>query len=76
MVTGAPPGSIHNYQDRGLTNAISTARRVGLEIPEDVTVLAVEATDLLTLGGPIHPAVEAAIPKVLDLLSNLLGAGK
>ena len=76
VVTGAPPGTIHHYQDRGLSNAISTARRFGLHVPAEVTVLAVEAADLLTLGGPMHAAVEAAIPRVLDALCSLLAPWK
>ena len=70
VITGAPPGTLHEFQDKGLLNAISTARQLGLKVPSEVTVLAVEAADLLTLGGPMHPAVEAAIPRVLELLSD------
>jgi hydrogenase maturation protease len=72
LVTGAPPGTIHELDDKGVRNAISTARQLGLKVPSEVTVLAVEAADLLTLGGPMHPSVAAAIPRVLDLLAKAM----
>jgi hydrogenase maturation protease len=52
----------------GLFDALALARQLDLPTPEEVTIIAVEAADCLTVGGTMHPSVRAAIPKVLDLI--------
>ncbi len=51
----------------GLFDALALARQLELPAPEEVTVIAVEAADCLTVGGRMHPAVAAAVPKVVQL---------
>lgn len=65
----APAGAAHGA---GLFDALALARRLGLPAAEDVVIIAVEAADCLTLGGPMHPAVEAAIPRVLEIVQSSL----
>lgn len=52
----------------GLFEMLAVARQLSLDAPLEVLILAVEAADCLTVGGGMHPAVEAAMPQVVDLI--------
>lgn len=65
---GARGGSPHFI---GLFETLALARELGLAAPSEVTIFAVEAADCFTLGGPMHPAVSAALPRVVDLVREL-----
>jgi hydrogenase maturation protease len=69
QVCSAPGGSPHFL---GLFDVLRVARELGIEVPADVVILAVEAFDCRTLGGSMHPAVERAIGQAVDLASELL----
>jgi hydrogenase maturation protease len=66
---GAPGGSPHFI---GLFETLALGRALGLRVPADVTILAVEAADCLTLGGAMHAAVSAALPRAVELVKDLL----
>jgi|WetSurMetagenome_2_1015567.scaffolds.fasta_scaffold498095_2 hydrogenase maturation protease len=68
-----PGGSPHYV---GLFEAIQLAGKLGLQVPKEVIIIVVEAADTLTVGGPMTPAVEAAMPKVLELIRHLLTPGQ
>jgi hydrogenase maturation protease len=83
----APPGTIQVFSAErfpaapaagphfvGLFETLALARRLGMETPEEALILAVEAADCGTVGGPIHPAVRAAIPAVLRMVGEFLEA--
>jgi hydrogenase maturation protease len=59
-----PGGSPHFV---GLFDVLGVARKLGLAAPSEVAIIAVEAADCLTVGGRMHPAVEAAIGPAVDL---------
>lgn len=72
MEEGASPalvGSSPHYV--GLFETLAVARRLGLSVPDEVRLLAVEAEDLETLGGPmtapVAAAVENAVGRILDV---------
>jgi hydrogenase maturation protease len=65
----AAAGAAHGV---GLLDALALARRLGLPAAEEVVIIAVEAADCSTIGGPMSPAVEAAIPRALHLLLPVL----
>jgi hydrogenase maturation protease len=65
----APGGSPHFL---GLFEVLAVARRLGLPVPEETIVLAVEASDCTTVGGAMHPAVQSAISEVVELLGRIL----
>jgi hydrogenase maturation protease len=80
----APPGTLHFFQEGelktpagpsphylGIFETLNLARRLGLPAPEEVTIIAVEAADCTTLGGPMHPDVLAAIPKVVQWVAEM-----
>jgi hydrogenase maturation protease len=66
------PGDSPHYV--GLFEALEAGRGLELGTPEEVVIVAVEAADCLTIGGPMHPSVEAAVPAVVDLVRKLAGS--
>lgn len=86
VVTGsAPPGTIYSLHDHelrtvpggsphyiGLNETLALARKLNLRVAEGVVFLAVEAADCLTLGGEMHPAVAAAIPRLVNTVQQMI----
>ncbi|MGC9971184.1 MAG: hydrogenase maturation protease [Bryobacteraceae bacterium] len=70
-VRAAPGTAAHGT---GLFDALALARKLGFDVAQEVTILAVEAADCLTLGGPMHPAVAAALPQVMEQAKALIAA--
>jgi hydrogenase maturation protease len=64
----AAPGASPHYV--GLFEALSAGRALGL--PVEVVILAVEASDVVTVGGSMSSAVEAAVPLVVSEVRTLL----
>lgn len=55
----------------GLLETLELARELLLSVPKDVIILAVEASDCLTLGGKMHEAVRSAVPVTADLVAEI-----
>jgi hydrogenase maturation protease len=85
--TGGKPGAVYVMQKQdlvrppgsashgvGLLDVLEMAARAGLSAPEECTVVAVEAADCASIGGPMHPDVEAAIPAAADTVARLLAS--
>jgi len=68
-VQPAPGGSPHFL---GLFEVLAVGRKLDLDVPKETIVIAVEASDCTTVGGPIHPDVQSAIPKVVELVGQFL----
>jgi hydrogenase maturation protease len=81
----ADPGTIHEFREAdlitpagpsphyvGLHEVLELARTLDLGAPDDVTVLAVETADEITVGGAMHPLVSAAIPRVCTRALELI----
>lgn len=66
-----PGGSPHYI---GLFEALRLARKLQQNVPGEVVILAVEAADCWTLGGPMHPAVQAAVPVVVNMVQQIIRA--
>lgn len=65
------PGNSPHYV--GLFEVLELGRGMHLPVPEEVVILAVEAADCTTVGGPMHPDVQAAIPVVAALAREIVG---
>ena len=78
---GAPPGTVFVLDPQqlplaqgvsphyvGLREALDLGLALGMAVADQVTILAVETADCLTVGGPMHPAVEQAVSHVVDLI--------
>ncbi len=83
----SPPGTISVFEAEsiecvpgisphttGILDVLAVAKALGVAVPERVTLLVVEAADCCTVGGAMHPAVRAAIPRVVQRSAELLGA--
>ena len=71
-VQPAPGGSPHFL---GLFEVLAVGRKLHLDVPKEIIVIAVEASDCVTVGGPIHPDVQSAIPEVVELVGQFLANG-
>ncbi|MFH1676765.1 MAG: hydrogenase maturation protease [bacterium] len=80
-----PPGTIMEFDSSelvgvfspsphysGLSEIFILAREMELEFPSEVTIVAVEAEDVLTIGGGMTEAVRAAFPELLERVENLI----
>jgi hydrogenase maturation protease len=67
--TGPPGGSPHYV---GLFETLELARGLGLPVPGEVIIVAVEAADYLTVGGRMTASVGAAVPVVVEKVLALL----
>jgi hydrogenase maturation protease len=54
----------------GLFDALSLAGRLGLSVPSQVTIIAVEAADCRTIGGAMDPRIHAAVDRVVGLVEG------
>lgn len=59
----------------GLLETLDLARALGLDVPDDVVIVAVEAGDYTTVGGEMTPPVGAAVPVVVDRTMALIQGG-
>lgn len=80
------PGEIHHLSSeefRGSIRAASThdvdfatalelGRQLGMDIPEEIVILAIEAADVSTFGEELTPSVAAAVPNAVELISQEL----
>lgn len=67
---GAPAGASPHYI--GIFDALDLARGLGLDVPDEVVIVAVEAGDYFTVGGAMTSAVAAAVPVVVDRVLALV----
>ena len=65
-----PPGGSPHFI--GLFEVLAVARELGLPAPEEVVIIGVEAADCTTVGGAMHPKIEAAIPAAVNLVARYL----
>jgi hydrogenase maturation protease len=81
----SPAGTIHEVDAAGLKQltgrtphflgvgeTLALGRHLGLAMPEEVSILAVEVEDPFTLGTEMTPALQRAIPAVLARVRQLL----
>jgi hydrogenase maturation protease len=87
IVTGAPPGTVHRLRvddistqrsasahDVNLPTALEFGRQAGLPLPanDGILLVGIEAADILTFSEQLTPAVEAAIPIVVQDILHIL----
>jgi len=82
-----PPGSVHEMEASdfpqlpslsphftGVGEMLALGRELGLRVPQQVHVLAVEVKDPFTIGHHLTPELEAALPSLLERVTNVLVA--
>jgi len=75
----ASPGTLHELDSDGLRllaggtphflgvgETLALGRQLGLAMPERVRIFAIEVTDAQTLGTRLSPAIQQALPAILD----------
>jgi hydrogenase maturation protease len=87
--TGGPPGTIHlltpdgigtqrsaSAHDVNLATALEFGRQAGMHLPENahIRLVGIEAEDILTFAEQCTPAVQAAIPRAIEAVLNVLDA--
>ena len=72
--TSLHAGSTHDFSFQG---ALAWGRRMGMALPPDeaITIIAVEAEDVLTFGEALTPAVMAALPDAVGAVLAELAWG-
>jgi hydrogenase maturation protease len=87
--SGAPAGTIHRLtpddistqrsasaHDVNLSTALEFGRQAGAQLPpnDQVRLVGIEAADILTFGEQCTPAVQAAIPRAVEVVLETLDA--
>ena len=59
---------VHELQRElvGVGETLALGRQLGLPMPEQVTIFAIEVEDPFTLGTTLTPALQAALPGIVD----------
>ena len=58
--------------DTSLLTALETGRKMGLDLPEKITVVAIEAKTVHDFSEELSPAVEEAVPGAVQTVLDLL----
>ena len=67
--SGVPPSTLHHVN---LPTVLAMAGRLGIRMPDDVRVFAVEARDVSTFGGGCCAEVQAAATRLVEtIVQNL-----
>jgi hydrogenase maturation protease len=56
----------------GVSETLALGRRLGLAMPERVKIFAIEVEDPFTLGTALGPALEAALPGIVERIAAVL----
>jgi hydrogenase maturation protease len=83
----APPGFLHELDAAALTQltgrtphfvgvseTLALGRHLGLAMPEQVKIFAIEVEDPFTLGTALTPALQAALPGLVARIRSALQA--
>lgn len=88
MTTGTSAGTLHHMSalemdefsvqhtasvhDLSLANALALGRELGLDLPEEIQVVGIEAAPEFEFGETLSPAVAAAIPAAVGAVESWL----
>ena len=56
----------------GVSETLALGRQLGLAMPERVKIFAIEVEDPFTLGTALGPALEAALPRIVERIAAAL----
>lgn len=68
----SPTQHINSPHQTNLSTALMLGKQMGLRIPEDITIIAIEAINVSDFSENLSKIVEAAIPSVIDILKTEL----
>jgi len=64
-------GTLHHLpttHDVDLATAVELGTKLGLKLPREVTIFAIEVADIITFSEECTPQIERAIPRVVKLV--------
>lgn len=73
LVTTRHAASPH---DVNLANSIEVGRRVGLQLPREILIFAIEVADVETFSESCTPEVNRAVPVCVDMIIDELNGGR
>ena len=65
-----PSRSLVSSHQISLPNALQFGRLLGYDMPDDIDILAVEASDVTTLSEEMTPLVTAAVPRAAAIIED------
>jgi hydrogenase maturation protease len=66
-------GHISSAHDTTLQNALKVGQEIGAQLPNEITVVAVEAQNVYDFSEELTPAVAAVVPKAVQAIMDILG---
>jgi hydrogenase maturation protease len=63
---------ISSVHEIGLATALELGRKLGLKLPEEIIIFAIEVADVATFSEKLTPEVEKAVPRVCELVLDEL----
>jgi hydrogenase maturation protease len=66
-------GHTYSAHDTTLQNALKIGQDLGVQLPREITVVAVEAQNVYDFSEQLTPQVAAAIPNAVQMIIDLLG---
>ncbi len=75
-LTDPSAGHSASVHDTSLLTALETGRRMGLAVPREVRVVAVEAAQVYEFSEELSPAVAAAVPVAVQAVLDILAIEK
>ncbi len=65
-------GHTSSPHDTSLQNALEVGRSLGAKLPNDITILTIEAQSVFEFSVELTPSVRSAVPKALKFIQDLL----
>lgn len=69
----SPTEHSNSPHDTGLLTALDMAARMGLALPSDITIFAIEVENIIDFSSEMTPAVAAALPLVTEAVLAEIG---
>jgi len=71
-VPSGSPGHMASAHDTSLKAAVEMGRCAGVQLPEDIEIVAIESNHVYDFSEELSPSIEAAIPAARDLVMEIL----
>jgi len=65
-------GHLFSAHDTSLKDALHIGRELGVQLPEDISVVAIEAERVYDFSEELSPAVLAAVPQAVEWVEKLI----
>ncbi len=72
VLTNPMAGHSASAHDTSLITALETARKIGIDVPDSVMVVAIEAKNVYDFSEELSPAVAEAVPVACEAILELL----